>query len=263
MKYTPEQHLQIARAKERDAKTEADPERSALLKRSAYLHRMTARAGRAVQAKKLTEEAISRAQQATHEVPSIVPLTNFSSSFDEETYKKALPFFKAGTAHFEDAASDVAGMVKCLVRHLAQNGMSSDAIERMRPYVRRFIEDEQARVVTENSHESGPLRVVRVQETEMSRFLLRVEKKFRALLEESPDPQWEIQNALRRMEAEDMLWQRLPPNASPKQAAFLIFSENEALTEWWTDIRDRGWWESALTPEELITAILPKYDTLD
>lgn len=102
-----------------------------------------------------------------------------------------------------------------------------------------------------------------VKQTEESLFLSKVEAKFRTLLEESPDPQWEIQDAARRMEAEDMLWQRPWPNSNPRQAAFKMFGDNKALTEWWMDIRDRGWWASALTPEELITAILPKYDTLD
>jgi hypothetical protein len=102
-----------------------------------------------------------------------------------------------------------------------------------------------------------------VKQAEESLFMSKVEAKFRALVEESPDPQCEIQDAAQRMEAEDMLWQRPWPNSNPRQAAFQMFGDNEALTEWWMDIRDRGWWASALTPEELITAILPKYDTLD
>jgi hypothetical protein len=220
--------------------------------------------------------------------------------FDEETYKNALPYFKAGLEHFKGSAIDVTGTVKHLVRHLAQDGMDRNAIERMRPYLRRFIEDQQTRadsptidehivtpdrqnqqVVKDSTHPRENItseittfpapqekisirgRSKKVAQTPESRFLARVETKFRTLLEGSPDPQWEIQDATRRMEAEDMLWQRPWPNSNPRQAAFQMFGDNEALRERWMDIRDRGWWASALTPEELITAILPKYDTLD
>lgn len=300
MKYTPEQHLETARQREREAKEATDPKKRETSKISAQKHRLAARAGRAVQAKKLTEEAIDRARQETHKTRPIASLTYVDDPFDEETYKNALPFFTAGLEHFKGSVTDVAGTVKYLVRHLAQNGMDRDTIELMRLYLRRFIEDEQARAdnATTDEHIATPdrdnqqvakgsthprenitselttfptqpektsIRIIskKVPQTEESLFLSKLEEKFRTLLEESLDPQSEIQNAARRMEAEDMLWQRPWPNSSPRQAAFQVFGDNEALTEWWMDIRDRGWWESALTPEELITAILPKYDTLD
>ena len=63
-------------------------------------------------------------------------------TFDEETYRKALPFFKAGAAHFGEAGRDVRAMVRELVRYLAETaGMAREAIEGMRPYIRRFVED--------------------------------------------------------------------------------------------------------------------------
>jgi hypothetical protein len=65
-------------------------------------------------------------------------------SFDEETYAQAVPFFKAGIAHFQQAGSDVAAAVRELVRYLAGAGMSRDAIVGMKPYVIRFMKDVEA-----------------------------------------------------------------------------------------------------------------------
>lgn len=67
------------------------------------------------------------------------------SAFDEQTYTRAIPFFKAGVQHFAEAGPDIADMVRSLVRYLASEAkMSWQAIEAMRPYVRRFIEDVQS-----------------------------------------------------------------------------------------------------------------------
>jgi hypothetical protein len=65
-------------------------------------------------------------------------------SFDEDTYRKALPHFRAGVAHFAEAGRDIAQMVRSLVQFLASNGMDRPAIERMKPYIARFITDVQA-----------------------------------------------------------------------------------------------------------------------
>jgi hypothetical protein len=65
-------------------------------------------------------------------------------SFDEDTYRKALPHFRSGVAHFAEAGRDIAQMVRSLVQFLASNGMDRPAIERMKPYIARFITDVQA-----------------------------------------------------------------------------------------------------------------------
>ena len=62
-------------------------------------------------------------------------------SFDEDTYRQALPYFKAGVAHFREAAADVTDMVRALIRHLTKAGMDQGAIQKMKPYVVRFIDD--------------------------------------------------------------------------------------------------------------------------
>jgi hypothetical protein len=47
-------------------------------------------------------------------------------------------------AHFAEAGRDIAQMVRSLVQFLASNGMDRPAIERMKPYIARFITDVQA-----------------------------------------------------------------------------------------------------------------------
>ena len=61
--------------------------------------------------------------------------------FSDETYRKALPFFKAGVAHFAAGTTDLPTMIRSLVKHLAGAGMDRAAIEKMKPYIRRFTED--------------------------------------------------------------------------------------------------------------------------
>jgi hypothetical protein len=60
---------------------------------------------------------------------------------DEDKYKQALPFFKAGVEHFGGGGADLATMVRSLVRHLSVAGMDADAIRAMKPYIRRFTDD--------------------------------------------------------------------------------------------------------------------------
>lgn len=63
-------------------------------------------------------------------------------SFDEETYRKALPLFKAGVAHFAEAGRDIGDMVRALVQHLANVAkLPVETIRAMKPYVLRFAED--------------------------------------------------------------------------------------------------------------------------
>ena len=66
-------------------------------------------------------------------------------TFDPETYEKAKPFFRAGMKHFAQAGRDLGTMVRELVRYLAETAkMSREAIEAMKPYIRRFLDDIQA-----------------------------------------------------------------------------------------------------------------------
>ncbi len=61
-------------------------------------------------------------------------------SFDEETYKKAIPIFKAGAAHFKQAGADIAEMMRGLIRHFLKT-MTPAQVGNMKPYVVRFVTD--------------------------------------------------------------------------------------------------------------------------
>ncbi|WP_213287600.1 LPD38 domain-containing protein [Bradyrhizobium sp. sGM-13] len=63
-------------------------------------------------------------------------------TFDDETYARAKPFFKAGVAHFAEAGRDIKAMLDELVKYLVQTAdMDRDAINAMRPYLIRFAQD--------------------------------------------------------------------------------------------------------------------------
>jgi hypothetical protein len=66
-------------------------------------------------------------------------LSEAEAPFSDDTYQQALPYFKAGVAHFPGA--DLTIMVRALVKHLAGAGMDADAIRAMKPYIKRFTED--------------------------------------------------------------------------------------------------------------------------
>jgi len=64
--------------------------------------------------------------------------------FDEETYARAKPIFKAGAAHFYEAGMDIAEVLQKLVRWLmAKDGGNQppEAINRARPYLKQFVKD--------------------------------------------------------------------------------------------------------------------------
>lgn len=60
---------------------------------------------------------------------------------DNDLYAKALPYLRAGVAHFADKRADLPAMVRALVKHLASVGMDADGIRNMKPHIRRFIEE--------------------------------------------------------------------------------------------------------------------------
>lgn len=63
-------------------------------------------------------------------------------SFDEDTYQKALPYFRGAMQHFGQAGQDVAAVMRALLKWLRNDrGMSLDAIQRMQPYIVRFVSD--------------------------------------------------------------------------------------------------------------------------
>lgn len=86
---------------------------------------------------------------------------NMGLGFDEDTYAAAKPYFQAGIAHFKQAGTDIAEMVKSLIVTLRDKfGMDRATIENMKPYVMRFMEDVKAGKIgydgkTEVANDSG------------------------------------------------------------------------------------------------------------
>lgn len=80
---------------------------------------------------------------------------NSGLAFDEETYEAAKPYFRAGIAHFKDAAADIQATVFSLVKTLRdQFGMDRATIFRMKPYLERFVKDVQNGVIDGGNNES-------------------------------------------------------------------------------------------------------------
>jgi len=62
--------------------------------------------------------------------------------FDEDTYAAAKPYFQAGLAHFRQAGTDIADMMRALIAALRdQFGMDRETIAAMKPYVVRYMTD--------------------------------------------------------------------------------------------------------------------------
>ncbi len=74
--------------------------------------------------------------------------------FDEQTYEAAKPYFRAGIAHFKDAAADIQATVFSLVKTMRdQFGMDRATIFRMKPYLERFVKDVQNGVIDGEGNE--------------------------------------------------------------------------------------------------------------
>lgn len=62
-------------------------------------------------------------------------------TFDEDTYQKALPFFRAAAAHIKEAGKDAVETFRAIIRALKEAGQSEQAIQNMRPFLKRFVQD--------------------------------------------------------------------------------------------------------------------------
>ena len=62
-------------------------------------------------------------------------------TFDEDTYRQAVPFFKAGVAHLKEAAVNMQELALALMKMLRSKGLTADAVKNMMPYLKRFMED--------------------------------------------------------------------------------------------------------------------------
>ena len=96
-------------------------------------------------------------------------------------------------------------------------------------------------------------------------FFGQVEKKLIDLLSQAEDAQFEIAQAIRRLDQANLLGAKPNPKGSLCQAAFDLIGNNPHFLHWtddWRDIGMKGYWEAAETPEELITQLLPSGITL-
>jgi hypothetical protein len=119
MKFTPDQHMQMAALMHRKSQQATTPENRKKLAELAEAHRHIAQV---------------RAKKAKPDEPEF-PFA------DDATYQRALPLFKAGAVHFADERNDIKEMIRGFVRHLNKAGMSPEAIREMKPYIVRFVED--------------------------------------------------------------------------------------------------------------------------
>jgi predicted RNA methylase len=80
--------------------------------------------------------------------------------FDEETYAKAKPFLLAGVQHFKQAGQDVREAIRLLLIYLREKAaMTAEAINRMKPYVVRFVEELRAgKIQLEEEPARAPVR---------------------------------------------------------------------------------------------------------
>jgi hypothetical protein len=140
MKHTAQQHMKAVKLLRQKAKEATDPAVKLRLSQLANL-------GLAV-AKMALNRAAGRRGAGGNKLGA-------GPTFDEDIYRQALPFFKAGVAHFREAASDVVDMLRALVRHLRTAGMSQDDIQLMKPYVERFMGDIKSGTETLDGHQRG------------------------------------------------------------------------------------------------------------
>lgn len=77
-------------------------------------------------------------------------------SFDEETYAKAKPLFQQAIAHFQAAGTDLKDAMRAIVR-MVLDKFGADAMNAMKPYVVRFMEDvRDGKIRTQQEEGNGP-----------------------------------------------------------------------------------------------------------
>jgi hypothetical protein len=111
------------------------------MKLAALMHRKSQQATTPENRKKLAELAEAHRHIAQVRAKKAKPAEPEFPFADDATYQRALPFFKAGAAHFADETNDIKEMIRGFVRHLNKAGMSPEAIRDMKPYIVRFVED--------------------------------------------------------------------------------------------------------------------------
>lgn len=98
-------------------------------------------------------------------------------SFDNDTYAKAKPLFVQAAQKFADAIGDVTELVKRMVGEMHRlHGLTRDALEAMRPYLRRFVEEVQSGALSLKPPKPKAERLTAKQEAETENQVTYVAK---------------------------------------------------------------------------------------
>jgi hypothetical protein len=127
---------------------------------------------------------------------------------------------------------------------------------------RRFVAKLAGKKEAEKMTKQAPVLVKELYR-EMEQFLDRLDNKFYRLLKQSPDLPAEIDEAANRLDQAGLLANRPKPTDNPRQAALMLIGDNPNLIEIWADVKEAGWWETAETPAELVSALRPNTESLD
>lgn len=75
--------------------------------------------------------------------------SKFSSglTFDEDTYRQAVPHFKEAIGHFKEAGKNAREAIRLLIQAMMGVGYEKDALAAMKPYAIRFVTDVQNGVI--------------------------------------------------------------------------------------------------------------------
>ncbi|MFZ4792283.1 MAG: formylglycine-generating enzyme family protein [Candidatus Competibacteraceae bacterium] len=93
--------------------------------------------------KRLEDELAMTAEAAQWAVESWV-LALAAVTFDEDSYRQAVPFFKQAVQHFAQAVTDAKQAVKLLIDAMLGAGLDPSIIAKMKPHALRFIQEVQS-----------------------------------------------------------------------------------------------------------------------
>lgn len=96
-------------------------------------------------AKQAGKSAVKSLDEATKGLSELFGGKNKLSSgftFDADTYKAAKPHFKAAYEHLKETGQALGNLTRAAIRTLKASGLPDQAIYKMKPYLRRFIQDQ-------------------------------------------------------------------------------------------------------------------------
>ncbi len=109
--------------------------------------------------KRLEDELAMTAEAAQWAVESWV-LALAAVTFDEDSYRQAVPFFKQTVQHFAQVVTDAKQAVKLLIDAMLGAGLDPSIIAKMKPHALRFIQEVQSGKIELTEATATPPRVV-------------------------------------------------------------------------------------------------------